>query len=319
MRLTSGVQGRFDGEEKILTCVYDLMEPNVASRQTAAEIGALTDLRPATVQAALSHFSQMGLIKTEVRYNVDGGSTGRSAWITPLKPSKGLALELLESEHRRELLEGPWNAAKLNEYRDRVALQRKDNPDDPLKAVVGPDAPNPMADLAPLRKSEPRALIESAKQYRGRKDLKTQKLKELRDGGITISDEAIPLPIDERLEVLLLVLPYVERLERHEERIAQYADRYRELEAKYNETNRNYEALKRWRDNQVSRTIDQVSSRYEGTNGHPVAGATGDRAEDRAGSTRPNGSEDARPAESPVGEGEARPAQPRSETETPAG
>lgn len=254
MRLTAGVQGRFDNEAKILARLYDLVEPNVTTRITSADIGELAEVHPGTVQRALEHFSAMGLAKTEVRFG--GGSSGRSAWITLLKPSKGLALELIEAEHQRELMEGVWNGEKL---RERVALQRRDDPDDPLKAVAGPDAPSPMADLAPLRKSEPRALIESAKQYRGRKDLKAQKLKELREGGISISDEAIPLPIDERLEVLLLVLPYVERLERHEERIAQYADRYRELEAKHNEVNRNYESLKRWRDNQVSRTIDQVS------------------------------------------------------------
>lgn len=199
-----------------------------------------------------------------------------------------------------------------------------------LRHVSGPDVQESKFEvLRPLRKDESLAIVEAARQYLGRKQLKAQKLKELRDGGINVPDNAIPLARDERLENVLLTLPYIDTLLSADTKYGQLAEKYRELEATHLNMKRSYDSLRRWRDQQmanaidgvtlpatVDRVLDRIDARAK-TNGHAESGAANGGAEDPA---RPaangtaNGSAgDPAPSsgEPEVHPGEARPPQSR--------
>lgn len=191
----------------------------------------------------------------------------------------------------------------------------KPRPESILRHVAGPDdVESKFENLRPLRKDESLALVEAARQYLGRKQLKAQKLKELRDGGINVPDSAIPLARDERLESVTLTLPYIDSLLSADTKYEQLAVKYRELEQAHLNMKRSYDALKRWRDQQVAQTIDAVVvSARETSNGHAQSGAANGRAEDSARSKEPAGSAPAREGEPSVNPGEARAPQSRDE------
>lgn len=193
-----------------------------------------------------------------------------------------------------------------------------------LRHVAGPDDNKSAFELLrPLRKDESAALVESARQYLGRKQLKAQKLRELREGGINIPDGAIPLQRDERLENVLLTLPFIDSLLSADKKYEQLAERYRELETVHSNMKRSYDALKRWRDQQMANAVDGVAlsstldrklDEIEGrtrakANGHAESGAANGGAEDPAGSGSDSGGPEAGPGKPEVGQGEARPAQ----------
>lgn len=91
-------------------------------------------------------------------------------------------------------------------------------------AVSGAEAPKPMAALAPERYDEPRALVEAARQYAGLHKQVEAKVKELEALGITVDRErlgkAVQLPADPRLGAVAQAMPYIEHLERANERLS---------------------------------------------------------------------------------------------------
>jgi hypothetical protein len=99
---------------------------------------------------------------------------------------------------------------------ERVAI-RTDAQDRPVEAVVGPDAPNPFAGLRALRKSEPAALVEAARQYNNRQDFVISRLVEMEKLGVVIDREkvmkGIKLERDDELEGIVKVLPFIDELE----------------------------------------------------------------------------------------------------------
>lgn len=121
------------------------------------------------------------------------------------------------------------SAEKVAVETDRLGL--------PVGAVAGPDAPKPMHDLGLIERShrEPEALVLSAKQYVAAKAggdekvARAQKLMaELEEIGVPVPEElrqAATVPKDDRLEVIALVLPYVEALER---RVVALSDQLRD-------------------------------------------------------------------------------------------
>jgi hypothetical protein len=101
---------------------------------------------------------------------------------------------------------------------------------DVLVASAGPEPSlKPLASLSGARMDEPRALIEAARQYHTTNSQLDQKIKELEAMGVTVDrvalGKAIKAPHDHQLLVVSKVLPYVDGLERQNERLtAQAAD-----------------------------------------------------------------------------------------------
>lgn len=95
---------------------------------------------------------------------------------------------------------------------------------DPTVAIVGEDAPKPFAGLAVERYDEPRALVEAARQFAGLHREVDKRLKELEALGITVNRDqiqrTIQLPKDDRLAAIADALPYIEQLERTNERLS---------------------------------------------------------------------------------------------------
>lgn len=102
---------------------------------------------------------------------------------------------------------------------ERVAIATK--PDEEVRAIAGPDRPSPFATLAPLRKDEPGALVEAARQYASRSGRIHDQIDKLmataKELGITLNPDmlagGVQLETDERLESISLVLPYIDKLE----------------------------------------------------------------------------------------------------------
>lgn len=98
-----------------------------------------------------------------------------------------------------------------------VVAIRTDEQDRPVEAVVGPDAPSPFEGLRALKRDEPAALVEAARQYEHRQDFVLERLVEIEKLGVTIDREkvmkAIKLDRDDELEGIVKVLPYVGELE----------------------------------------------------------------------------------------------------------
>lgn len=131
---------------------------------------------------------------------------------------------------RRERRVTRQSAEKVAIIEDRLGL--------PVGAVVGPEPPKPMAQmkLAGEGPNAPAALVMAAKQYRhGHGDetvAKAQALvKQLKEMGIEPPDDLVDkatVKRDIRLESVVLVLPYIESLERRlvqaEDQLRQQAD-----------------------------------------------------------------------------------------------
>lgn len=263
MRLSTHVQKRFDTEAEVLRGLYDLMEPGKEEQIGSRSVSEALGIKQNQVDAAQRHFRQMGILSARLEY--PGG--GRISYWKLEVSSKGRALDMLATEHKRELLEGPWDANLAPKYRPRKVKEApkeapsdglalaSDKSDDEVRAIAGPDAPSPFAVLAPLRKSESGALVAAAQQYRDRHALLATKLKELREAGINVDEKAITLARDERLETIMLVLPYIEDLTSHDTKYEQLRTNYSELERNYNAVNRELGALRRWRDEVVAARV----------------------------------------------------------------
>lgn len=125
-----------------------------------------------------------------------------------------------------------------------VATETVDNtvtvttsPVEDTKAIAGPEAPTPLAALAPLRKADDAgALIAAARQYASRtikvREQVASLAKMAKDLGIEVDESAVMLGVhlipDDRLETIALVLPVIDRLEATVERLSAQNSELRE-------------------------------------------------------------------------------------------
>lgn len=97
-----------------------------------------------------------------------------------------------------------------------VTIARSDREE--VRAIAGPEPEKPMESLREIRKDEPEALIEAARQYTNRGAAVQAKMRELADLGVTVDADmlakAIHFEVDERLETIAAILPLIDRLER---------------------------------------------------------------------------------------------------------
>lgn len=93
-----------------------------------------------------------------------------------------------------------------------------------IREVVDFDEPeSPFAEIRPLRKDEPYALVQAARQYEGTKDFIDEEVKRFAEHGIKFDPSVIGLPRDERLEAIVLVLPVIDRFEREADKYGKIA------------------------------------------------------------------------------------------------
>ena len=87
-----------------------------------------------------------------------------------------------------------------------------------VRAIAGPEPVSPMAALAPMRKSEPEALIEAARQYVNRSTAVQRHVEELRALGVEVDVDmvmkGIKLTSDPVLDAIAQILPVLDRWER---------------------------------------------------------------------------------------------------------
>jgi len=117
------------------------------------------------------------------------------------------------------------------------------------RAIAGPEPENPFAALTSLRKDEPAALIEAAKQYANRQSAVEKEYQSLVTMGLSVDRdkffEAISLPRDEFLETISLVLPIITNLQNKNENLLTQLNAAREKAKDYTEIKANYERLQR--------------------------------------------------------------------------
>ena len=87
-------------------------------------------------------------------------------------------------------------------------------------ASVGEEAPSPFSGLRTFRKDEGEALIEAARQYMRRADFVEEELTRFAQMGITIDRAGIHFQTDERMESVLPLIDYIDRLKASNERMS---------------------------------------------------------------------------------------------------
>lgn len=157
-----------------------------------------------------------------------------------------------DDERTSALMHAP-NKAKAANRRDRGGTPAADlggaTPSHPivpdeLVASAGPEPSKPLAQpLAGAKHDEPRALVEAARQYAAVNRQLDDKVKELEALGVSVDRaqlaKAIKAPHDHVLLVVSKVMPYIEGLERTNERLIQQNENLREKASRTTEVEAN--------------------------------------------------------------------------------
>jgi len=170
----------------------------------------------------LSLMESLGLLKRDVEHLGYGKGIEMTISLTERDVDQGT--------HKigRHFAEGGFLKPAAKAYRNGTAstptridpekvVIRTDEKERPVEAVVGEDAPSPFEVLRGLRKDEPAALVEAARQYSRRQDFVLERLDEIEKLGIAIDRSkvmsAIKLETDPEFEGIVKVLPHIDDLE----------------------------------------------------------------------------------------------------------
>lgn len=253
------VDGRFRREVVYLKEIYKhLPGPGTEKKLSAKDLALNMDLSSHASRYA-QHFDEIGLISRRISMGPEGKT---SMWSVNHNFDDALMI-LYKDQDKRRIETHEARVKATSEPRKPRKAEVED-----IKAIVGPDAPV-LADIMPkevrdLRKDEPAALIEAARQYANRtltvqgglNDL----AKKLADLGIAFdiekAQEAFHFEEDERLETIALVLPTIDRLERQNTTLA-------EQMASMREKVRDYERMKTENARLVRRVETLVSQRVQ--------------------------------------------------------
>ena len=223
--------------------------------------------------------NEIGILETTVTYNdiVDGKVlNGRRAhWrlTVPLEEAerqltewaaKGLSWEY--EKRPGYVVKAPFARSKRKASAEPVPEPRNEptvtiatTEKEETRAIAGPEPEKTFAALASLRKDEPTALVEAARQYANRHLAVEKEYQSLVTMGLVVDKEkfleSISLPRDETLETISLVLPLVTQLQSKNESLLVQLNTAREKLRDYTEVKSNYERLqKRWNE----RVADKV-------------------------------------------------------------
>lgn len=222
---------RWDRQRAVVLGLYQLFEVNKEYDTSIEKVTQALDAKRGDVEKASATATKVGLLTRETR--ALGQRDIHSYWKLVM-PKEGAirALDAYWQDEEEERLASHRGGEREVVIRERVAaaLQEKvvvtEAPaENGTAAIAGPDAPSPFADLAPLRKDEPAALVEAARQYQNRSKLVAEAQERfmavLSDAGVSIDPSTINVTYerDERLETIALVLPRITELEGRVERL----------------------------------------------------------------------------------------------------
>lgn len=231
-------------------------------------------------------FIEMGILQRDGPYYGNGKDlpVGRHYDYTLLVTPEAARAILNEQLHQREQQisqnKAEGHAKSGATKRAKTAARHAEETDvtrpDETVAIVGEDAPKglgshidpaTLASLRSTRKDESAALVEAARQYSTR----TSTVLDMLDGleaqakelGITFDKEAtakmFSFDRDERLETVLLTLPYVDTLLQENRRlVTQNGELLAKLE-QFDRIKRDYEALQRANERRIAASVGQTA------------------------------------------------------------
>jgi hypothetical protein len=160
--------------------------------------------------------------------------------VRPRKPVEIVATELPETVQKQVVED-------LNDIEPVVTVAQTEKEE--TRAIAGPEPKKTFTILAPLRKDEPRAFIEAARQYANRQTAVEKEYQSLVTMGLQVDRElffkAISLPRDETLETVSLVLPLITELENKNTHLLDQLNAARDRVKDYAELKGNYERLQK--------------------------------------------------------------------------
>jgi hypothetical protein len=129
------------------------------------------------------------------------------------------------------------------------------------RAIAGPEPDKTFAALASLRKDEPAALVEAARQYSNRQNAVEKQYQSLVTMGLEVDKEkflsSISLPKDDLLDAISLVLPMITTLQIRNDSLLTQLNTARDKIKDYAEIKHNYERLqKRWNERVAERVAN---------------------------------------------------------------
>ena len=221
---------------KFLTAYKPGVERRSTRKQLAKEAG-IPEAAVGNLQVILQHIGAL-----DMRFGPDPDSKfGKATYTTVLSTHEEIMAEMrrlgldftVTTMKKLAKESGRSQQYRNNRYRrgtDNVTDKPNYVPRSPTAAIdmkLGPapsvpprNPDSPMEVLRPLLKDEPKALIEAAKQYRERAAFIREKVEEFERHGLKLDPEAIGIPLDPRMDIIVLVLPYVEALEKSNERLS---------------------------------------------------------------------------------------------------
>lgn len=237
---------------------------------------------------------EQGILRTEINYNVahEGNrQMGRqSTWqlMVPIEEAKrriikweakgesweyekrpGYVPKFPTKKNRPEVL--PETAAEYADTRVISPMTQTVSEEPPVtiaktekeetRAIAGPEPDKTFAALASLRKDEPMALIEAARQYASRQSAVEKEYQSLVTMGLRVDKDmflkSIELPKDEFLEAISLVLPLVTSLQNQNDYLLNQLNTARDKIKDYAEVKHSYERLqKRWNERVAEKVMN---------------------------------------------------------------
>jgi hypothetical protein len=252
--ISKQIANKFEAEERLLAKMYDTMEVGkTVEWMSIKKAIELFDEKEGTLASALIVFDDLGILGRNITY--PDFQKQNVAW-TLLVPRKE-AEKLLADWHQKvrmspTYLKFPKHEPKTRAKRNGVEAEVPTEPTRELVAVAGPDAPNPFTALRGMRKDESKALIEASRQYANKGAFLEKKIAELREEGFEVAEGALTIKRDDRLEAVALAIPYVEALERENERLLNQAGAGRTAIRELEDLRNNYARLKRAHENLIA-------------------------------------------------------------------
>lgn len=219
-------------------------EVRASVKSVAAEIG----VNSSSVQRVRTFAERVGGLDVRYTSATPGAKSpkGRHAWWTFVHD-----VPWMVAEAKRK-----WGLTALTfgELRDKMPGKRSSRTTEEVEKPVTTPEPKPetqiAAELQKVRKSEPEALLEAARQYAGREEFIEEELRRFHEMGIEIDRSAIKFETDERLETAVILLPFVDKLiaaiDRQSVRLGELRDTARD-NAKVEELQAEVEELKKER------------------------------------------------------------------------
>lgn len=257
----STARERFDVWRPMIRQIANLLRLDEEVRTSSKELAALIGTRHSAIDTARRLMVFIGALRMEGYGWVllkDGADLDRAIDLEMERQMRGgLSPETIRDKARPGRRHRP---GVTRQSAEKVAVIT-DRYQEPVGAIVGPEAPKPMAQqlLKGSGSDAPAALVLAAKQYAktgGRTpeaDKAATLMAQLGELGITVPDELVAkarvIP-DERLENIGLVLPYIEALERQ---VVGLGNQLREMS--------DYGELKRYRDSHKKQNEKDVADR----------------------------------------------------------